>query len=378
MTGPMRLASTETLRRGDPAEAGMSASIQHVSELAKAWVEKGIAQALVVLAARRGIVFLNEAFGSLTPDRDSPPAAVDSIFPLASITKAITATAVMQLVEEGRLGLNRAVSDYIPEFTGEGRHTVLVNHLLTHTSGLTGEFEPLRRLDDYLSLVYGAPLSWPPGHTMSYCDHNYELLGEIVRRVSGESLDHFARDRIFQPLDMMDTQYCLPDEARARTVRRPEGAWSSYMDTLAFETTPWGGGGVWSTAWDIAIFGQMFLNSGSYASQRILSPPAATAMTANQIPGTPARYMDEVFPEASWGFGWSSHGHKTGACGGIYSSAAFELWGGGGSYMWVDPAHSLVGVYLSVDPRPATEIRFPMRSRCNDLFTDALTAAVVD
>jgi CubicO group peptidase (beta-lactamase class C family) len=341
-------------------------------------VEKGIAQALVVLGARRGIVFLHEAFGSLRPDRDSPPVAVDSIFPLASITKAITATAVMQLVEEGRLGLNRAVSDYIPEFTGEGRQTVLINHLLTHTSGLTGEFEPPPPLEQYLFLVYGSPLSWPPGHTMSYCDHNYELLGEIVRRVSGESLGHLARNRIFQPLGMMDTQYCLPDEARPRTVRRPAGAWSAYMDTPTFQATSWGGGGVWSTAWDIAIFGQMFLNGGGYGSQRILSPPAARAMTANQIPGTPARYMDEVLPQGSWGFGWSIHGGKTGACGGIYSPAVFELWGGGGSYMWVDPAHSLVGVYLSVDPRPATEVRFPMPGRCNDLLSDALTAAVVD
>lgn len=379
MTGPMRIVSTETLRRGDPVEAGMSASdVQHVRELAKAWVEKGIAQALVVLGARRGIVFLYEAFGSMTPDRDSPPVAIDSIFPLASITKAITATAVMQLVEEGRLGLNRPVSAYIPEFTGEGKQMVLINHLLTHTSGLTGEFEPPPHLDEYLSLVYAAPLSWPSGHTMSYCDHNYELLGEIVRRVSGESLGDFARDRIFQPLGMVDTQYSLADKARPRTVRRPEGAWSAYMDTPAFERTPWGGGGVWSTAWDAAIFGQMFLNGGSYGTQRILSPPAVRAMTANQIPGTPARSMDEVFPEGLWSFGWSIHGGKTGACGGIYSSAAFELWGGGGSYMWVDPAHSLVGVYLSVDPRPATELRFPMRSRCNDLFTDALTAAVVD
>jgi len=379
MTVATQSASTKTLRRGDPAEAGMSASrVQDITELANTWVEKGIAQALVVLGARRGIIFMHEAFGSLTPDTGSPPVALDSIFPLASISKAVTATAVMLLVEEGRIGLNRPVSEHVPEFAGDNRDTVLVSHLLTFTSGLTGELVPPPPLTEYLSVVYGSPLSWRPGEAMAYCDHNYELLGEIVCRASGSSLAQLARDRIFQPLGMADTQYCLPVELRPRTVRRPAGAWCDYLDAPSHQATPWGAGGVWSTARDAAIFGQMFLNGGSYGTQRILSPPTVRAMTTNQIPGTSARYGDELFAEGSWGFGWSIHGGKTGACGGIYSPAAFELWGGGGSYMWVDPTYELVGVYLSVVPRPAADGRFPVPGRNNDLFTDALTAAVLD
>ena len=128
------------LVQGNPKEAGMSAQrIRRLADSAKGWVAQGIHPALVILVARRGIIVLHEAFGRLKPERDSPPLKVDSLFPLASITKPITATAAMILVEDGLLGLNRPVSWYVPEFTGEGKEAVMVHHLLTHTSGLREE-----------------------------------------------------------------------------------------------------------------------------------------------------------------------------------------------------------------------------------------------
>src|SRR5579859_4966015 len=99
-----------TLHPGNPDEAGMDpARVSHIAQLARRWVAEGDAQALVVLAVRRGVVVLHEAFGRLTPDPDSPPLPRDALFPLASITKVITATAAMILVEDGLLGLNRPV-----------------------------------------------------------------------------------------------------------------------------------------------------------------------------------------------------------------------------------------------------------------------------
>ena len=125
------------LRPGTAEEAGMSpARLARIKELAARWVEEGLAQALVVLAARRGIVVLHEAFGRLRPGPGSPSVRRDTIFPLASLTKPITATVVMMLVEDGILGLNHPVQEYIPEFIGEGKEMVLVHHLLTHTSGI--------------------------------------------------------------------------------------------------------------------------------------------------------------------------------------------------------------------------------------------------
>jgi CubicO group peptidase (beta-lactamase class C family) len=125
------------LRMGGPEEAGISSPrIDNVRSLAQEWVSEGIHPSLEILAARKGVVFLHEAYGRLGPEKDAPTLELGSIFPIASISKPITATAVMMLVEQGLLGLNRPVVDYLPEFQGEGKDHVLIRHLLTHTSGL--------------------------------------------------------------------------------------------------------------------------------------------------------------------------------------------------------------------------------------------------
>src|SRR5256714_10552574 len=116
------------LRAGTAEEAGMSAQrVRRVAQLAEGWVTQGITPALVVLVARRGVIVLHEAFGRVTPEPDSPPLQRDTIYPLTSITKPITATAAMILAEEGLLGFSRPVSEYIPEFTGEGKGAVMVH-----------------------------------------------------------------------------------------------------------------------------------------------------------------------------------------------------------------------------------------------------------
>src|SRR5215470_11969424 len=110
------------LREGTPAEAGMSsARVQHVAQVAQSWVEHEGVRALVVAVARHGILVLHEAFGTRAPEPDSPPATLDSIFDLQTVGKAITATAIMLLVDDGLLGLNRPVAEYIPEFIGEDK-----------------------------------------------------------------------------------------------------------------------------------------------------------------------------------------------------------------------------------------------------------------
>jgi CubicO group peptidase (beta-lactamase class C family) len=210
------------LRPGEPEEVGMSAQrVRRVGQLAAGWVAQGITSALVILVARRGVVVLHEAFGRLTPDDNAPPVKHDTLYPLSSLTKPITATAAMLLVEDGLLGLQRPVSDYLPEFSGEGKQAVMVHHLLTHTSGLRDEdvnahaakkrgvvaIPPPEAtqhpwINEYLFLRYDVPLWKPPGVEMFYGNYNYDLLGEIVRRVSGQALADFARTRIFEPLGM--------------------------------------------------------------------------------------------------------------------------------------------------------------------------------
>jgi CubicO group peptidase (beta-lactamase class C family) len=374
-------------------EAGVSSSrVQDIIEQARGWVDDGRIAALVILAAHRGRIFLHEAFGPQTPDPGSPPIAKDTIFPLASISKVITATAVIVLAEEGRIDLNGSVAEYLPEFTGEGKSAVQVRHLLTHTSGLRDEDleayaektkEATTPPDDgmppflYENLAprWDAPLWKPPGEEMAYSGDNYRLLGEIARRVSGMSLAAFARTRIFDPLGMMDSHFGLPDALRPRVVRRGPDACDPDLDTPRFQQMSWGSAGAFSTTPDMAIFGQMFLNRGAYGQQRILSAASVAAMTHDQLPGIQARIGNEFFPEASWGLGWSIHGQKTGWCGGLYSPQAYEHWGSGGVYMWVDPIYEVVGVYFGVVPVPETDPRY---TELNDLFTDAVTAAIID
>jgi serine-type D-Ala-D-Ala carboxypeptidase len=378
------------LRSGTPAEAGMSPQrVRHVAELAQSWVAQGITPALVVLAARRGVIVLHEAFGRLTPEPDSPPLQRDTIYPLASITKPITATAAMILVEEGLLGLNRPVSEYITEFTGEGKGAVMVHHLLTHTSGLTDEglgaharkkkgstqTPPLEEgqnptIHENLWLLCDAGLSRPPGVEMSYTTYHYDLLGEIVRRVSGRPLDDFARERVFAPLGMNNTFYVVPDDIRCRIVRRPPEEPAAFYDRPELHETPWGGFGAYSTTMDMAMFGQMFLNHGTYGNARILSPASVDEMTRNQIPGVSSRTQDEFFPEAWWGFGWSLDGTKKAIRQGtLRSPLTFHHGGFGGVFLWVDPVYEIVGAYFSVSLQQKTNA---------DLFMNAVTAAVTD
>src|SRR5262245_5213775 len=127
-----------TLRSGDPREVGVSADrIGVVRRRCAEWVEAGETPAIVALLARRGVVVLHEAFGRLGPD--GPALRPDALFPVASISKVVTAAAALSLVEEGLVGLNRPVQEHLPELVGEGKEAVMVHHLLTHTSGMRDE-----------------------------------------------------------------------------------------------------------------------------------------------------------------------------------------------------------------------------------------------
>lgn len=381
-----------------------SARLRNVTDRVRTWVEEEGVQTMVVLAARRGVVVLHEAFGRMAPDPGAPRIRPDAVFRLASITKVLTATALLTLVEEGRVGLNRPVSSYIPEFRGEGKDAVLVRHLLTHTSGLReDELEAYAKEEgsqlkvppaperlhplfhEYLARRYAAPLWKRPGEEMSYADYNFDLAAEIVSRVANLPLDRFARERIFQPLGMSSSFYCLIDVPRERRVIRPAapGSVADSMSLAAENERFWAGSGfASSTARDMAVFGQMFLNGGAYGSARVLSPASVAAMTRDQIPGVKSVFFDQVFPEAGWGFGWALRGLKTGWEGALPSPETFEHLGNGGVCIWADPRNEIVGTCFSAAPPSASAADFNTLSwaaKCrNDLFMDAVTAAIVE
>ena len=368
------------LRYSTPEEAGMLPDrIEKVKQLAEGWVTSGQTPSLVILAARKGIIFLQEAYGQLRPEENSPPLRLDSIFPISSITKPVTATAVMILVEDGLLGLNRPVVDYIPEICGEGgTEEILVHHLLTHTSGYNeeallkfimeniGKWSELppcpenqhHLIHEVLHMQYPAPLWKAAGVEMSYCGYNYQLLGEIVRRVSHSSLADFASERIFQPLGMKDTYYIVPESLDPRIVKRPADApgaqpmsrYNQGQNSRQIQETPYGFTGVFSTAMDMAVFGQMFLNGGQYGDRRVLSRPTVSEMTRIQIPGIGVDWFGTYIPEASWGYGWAVAGDRKWKYnrGSLHSRKSFGHTGAGGTRLLVDPVHEIVFVYFSV------------------------------
>lgn len=360
------------LRYGSAAEVGLSqARLDHARELAERWVADGIHPALEVLVARHGVIALHEALGKHAPGPDGRDFKCGDLMQTASMIKPVTATGLMCLVEDGMVGLTRPVSEYIPEFDGEGRDAVCVHHLLTHTSGLYEDVivtvqqmieklaEPRRfegvhpLVDGMLQLACENPLLSPPGREMRYDTLNYELIGEIVRRVSGRSIQDFATERIFVPLEMHDTWYSLPEEQADRVV-------TADMKASLTSATPLIGigsasaAGVYSTALDMARFAQMFLDGGVGPQGRVLHPSTVSAMTANQIPGVPGGFPTEWHDEASWSFGWGVACHEKWHSFPVLDPGSIEHIGGAGTMMWADPATGVVGAYMSL-----ADIRLP-------------------
>jgi CubicO group peptidase (beta-lactamase class C family) len=388
------------LRQGTPCDVGLIPErIGRARDLCAGWVKSGHTPAIVALVARRGVVVLHEAFGTLRPDDDSPPLRVDSLFPIRSITKPMAATLILQLVEDGLLGLNRPVRDYLPELSGEGTEDVLVHHLLTHTSGYDDFTFIAAHADKYadidrisaeeltrrtLDLLLATPLSARPGEVMSYTPIAYNLLGNIIERVSGRPLPDLMQERLFDPLGMGDSYVVVPESVRSRIVKRPPDApWNqnfgpmAAIDSRIIEESAGTEGSVFSTAWDVAIFGQMFLNGGTYGGARILSRPAVVEMTRNQIPGIPVQLGPTSYKEASYGFGWFVRSNEKWKYwdGSLTSLGEFHHQGAGGVLLWVDPPKEIVGVYFSVDLGITPEFD-PLWNA--DLFQNVISSAVAD
>ena len=251
--------TTHVLREGAPEDVGMDpARVARLRELVDGWVKYGDTPSAVALVARRGVVVLHEAFGVLRHGDTTATLRRDSIFPIMSCAKPLTAAAVMCLVEDGLVGLNRPFVDYLPELdvpAVEWLADAKVADLLCHTAGFDDlqlgsyiaaaaqrapDLPPAAsgqhpKLNTRIRLAAGAPLARRPGTAMIYSNFGYLLLGDIVRRVSGQSFWQFVRSRLFGPLGMHDSHFVLPPALRERRVYRAPGM-------PATETTPLRGG----------------------------------------------------------------------------------------------------------------------------------------
>src|SRR6266404_4043947 len=200
------------LPSGAPATLGMSAErLARMDQVIQASIAKKELPGAVVLVARHGRVAWRKAYGSRSVEPQREAMTLDTIFDLASLTKIVaTATSIMILVEQGKVRLSDPVVEFIPEMKGGGRDAITIEQLLTHTAGFAPDFDLRERwtgYDEAIKRLYREPLRHPPGARFLYSDINFVALGEVVHRVSGYTLDEFARRNIFVPLGMRDTGF---------------------------------------------------------------------------------------------------------------------------------------------------------------------------
>lgn len=227
-----------------------------------------------------------------------------------------------------------------------------------------------------LNLGYDVPLWKKPGEEMSYSSYGFELLGEIIRRVSGKSLETNARERIFSPLGMKNSYFVVPESEYWKLVKFPESSYcGDWFNTLESITTPSAGGGMYSTARDMIKFGQMFLNKGIYEGNRILSKASVETMTRNHIPGVQSVWGKHIFKEAVWGLGWMLSGNKKDESGILRSESAFYHTGAGCSIILIDPVNELVEVNFTIS---MTRLPNGQPLRRFDFITDIAVGSIED
>ncbi len=339
---------------GSPSFAGLPEAKPEAvgfdpSRLAR--VEDAVARAIgekkvpgaVVLVGRRGKVVLARAFGRRAVEPMDEPMTRDTVFDMASLTKPVaTATSVMVLLERGKFRLGDRVVAYLPELKGNGKDAITIEQLLRHRSGLV----PDDPISDYAE---GPEAAWrkigelspetTPGERFSYSDVGFMVLGRLVEKVSGQSLDEFARGAIFDPLGMVDTGFRpvggLPDEPTPISRIAPtEREGSRMLRGVVHDPRSRALGGVaghaglFGTADDLAVFAQMLLDGGKgLDGRRVLSPLTVRAMVD---PGST--------PEGQRrGLGWDVETSYSGPRGSLFGPTSFGHTGFTGTSLWVDP-----------------------------------------
>jgi CubicO group peptidase (beta-lactamase class C family) len=381
-----------------------SQRLGRIRPVVEQFVSEGKIAGAVTLVMRRGKAVHLEAVGNMD---DGKPMREDTIFRIASMTKAVTSVAVMMLIEEGKLLLADPVSKYIPEFKGAqvatpstdrqsytlapAKSEITIRHLLTHTSGITYRFigvEPWAKvykeagISDGLNQTEGKiadgvkklaklPLMHNPGERFSY-SLSTDVLGYLVEVVSGMTLDDFFRKRIFEPLRMNDTHFFLPEEKLPRLAavynRMPDGRIKRMGDepdergylvySAAFHykgprTYYSGGAGLVSTISDYARFLQALLNGGELDGARILGRKTVELMTVNHVA--------DMFGSQGFGLGFQ----VVRDVGQGSEPASVGQYGWGGFFytnFFVDPKEKMIGIFMS-QLYPAGDLRLHERFR---------------
>ncbi|HEX2714270.1 MAG TPA: glycoside hydrolase family 3 N-terminal domain-containing protein [Candidatus Acidoferrales bacterium] len=345
------------MRLRDAGPAG-KARLKPAFDVLNGAVADGAFPGGVLAVGYRGELTLH-AFGKQTYDAKAPAIQPETIYDVASLTKpVVTTTLVAMLVAAGRLDLDAPVGIYLPEWAAgpqpEWRRKVTLRHLLTHTSGLPAHedyFLTSKGKRAMLAKILAEPLSYEPGTKSEYSDLGFILLGEILERTTGKSLDVLARERIFAPLGMKDSMFNPAKSLRPRIAPTENDTWfrKRQVQGEVHDENAWAMGGVaghsglFSTAGDLAAFCQMLLNGGIYAHQRLLRRATIEQFTAAQPLAAGTRALGWTVPTKD-----SSSGH-------YFSAHSYGHSGFTGTSIWVDPDKSLFVILLTNRVYPTRE-----------------------
>ena len=387
----------QPLPRATPATVGMSpARLQEATAILRQFVADRKISGAVAAVARRGKLIYLEPVGMQTLESKTPMTD-RSLFRVYSMTKAVTAVAVMMLVEENRIRLTDPISKYLPEFrnmmvqdggTGAPRRPareITIQDLLLHTSGLSHRTSDLYRrlrvrsraigLPQFVANITQAPLLEDPGTRFRYSEAT-TVLGRLVEVVSKESFDTFVTTRILQPLGMSDTAFWVDDVSRARLAtvyqRGQDGALAPFeIEEVPFTEKPAlmeGAVGLVSTTEDFIRFGQMLLNKGELSGVRLLKAETVASMTINAL-------SPEILRGKGGNVGWGLANVDVvvgeGSRGYLTAIGEYGWDGSAGTFFAVDPAKELV-ITLMTQNLPANPEQLRQK------FKSAVVQAIVD
>ena len=380
--------SLQTLPQGAPETVGLSQQgLTDITALMQEHVQHEKLAGAVALVSRHGKVAHLEAVGQQDREADLPM-STDTIFRIASMTKPITSAAVLMLYDEGLVRLDDPVSKYIPQFAEPNvlrpgqtpdqavpaRREITIKHLLTHTSGLTYQWDahlgPVYKaadvthglvqddstLGDKMKVLGRLPLLHHPGEAWTY-GLSVDVLGRVVEVASGQSLDVFFETRIFEPLGMKDTCFFVPDDKLPRLAAvyapRPAGGLKRLDSELIVEGSfvyradhPYegqkryfsGGGGLCSTITDYWRFAQMLLNQGEFQGRRLLRPDTVELMTRDHVAA--------VKKDGGFGLGVSVK-RRTAASSPGDGTGTFGWGGFWYTTFFIDPEQEMIGISMA-------------------------------
>jgi uncharacterized protein YbbC (DUF1343 family)/CubicO group peptidase (beta-lactamase class C family) len=329
--------------------------LSRIDDLLHEAIEKKKLPGAVVLVGLNDHVAYRRAFGNRALFPITEPMTLDTIFDLASLTKVVATTpSIMLLVEQGRLRLKDRVSMYIPNYGRHNKSNITIQHLLIHMSGLRADLDlskPWKGYDTAIALAEAEVPVAKPGARFTYSDINFLLLGAIVARVSGKSLDEFARENIFEPLGMQDTMFNPPAMLKSRIA--PTGRYrgpdkpvfrGQVHDPTAYRMGGVAGhAGLFSTADDLARFCRMLVGGGTLGDRRVLSPLTIRKMSSPSTPPTERNVR---------GLGWDLDSKYSANRGDLFPSGSFGHTGFTGPSLWLDPMSGLYVIFLSNRTHP--------------------------